>query len=79
MIPLPLIAAQLVLAIGAALALGTLAAMIRYWRTGAFPGRPTEADASDHRLALRLAWAKVLAGTFLLVWGIASLSAQGVL
>ena len=79
MIPLPLLAAELVAAVGAALTLGTAVALVRYWRTGTFPGdAPAQLDPSDHRAAVRWAWAKIAVGLVMLGWGIASMRAIGV-
>lgn len=65
-------------ALGAALALGTLAALIRYHRRGAFPdeeGAVTD-PTTDHLAAL---WARVVVGTGVAVWGIVTLARRGLL
>lgn len=57
-------------AAGAALALGTLAALLRYHRTGAFPG------ASDQQVStgrLVVLWTRVAVGTVLAVLGVVML------
>lgn len=66
-------------AVGAALAIGTLAAMVRYWRTGRFPG---EDDTSAHQpvgVATHVAmWLRVVVGLALAVWGFVSVVTAGV-
>jgi hypothetical protein len=71
--PWNVLLAELVLGLGAALALGTGAALLRYWRTGSFPGQ-TERPPSFTPV-----WGKVLLGLLLVVWAIASLDRAGVL
>lgn len=69
--PWTLIVAELVLGIGAALAIGTGAALVRYWRTGRFPAQ------EDAAPSLLTAWAKVGLGLVLVVWGVATLDRVG--
>lgn len=69
------VAGWMLLAVGTAIALGTGAALLRYRRTGTFPGQPTD----DHGEpvappAVRTAWVKVGIGVVLAVWGLASLT-----
>lgn len=67
-------------ATGAALALGTIAAMIRYWRTGEFPGRPEDAEPAEvTRRQLLGLWLRVLVGLALAAWGVVSLVSAGLL
>ncbi len=56
-------------AVGAALAVGTLGAIVRYHRTGTFPGeeRPSDDPARGRLLAL---WVRVALGVVLLGIGI---------
>jgi hypothetical protein len=67
-------------ALGAALAVGTLAAMVRYRRTGRFPGRPEdEAPVEVTTSQLVGLWVRVVLGTALAIWGLVSLSSAGLL
>lgn len=64
------------LAIGAALVLGTGAALLRYRRTGLFPGQPTDAEGNPTtQPSVRTAVGKVVLGLALAVWGVAGLTA----
>lgn len=56
--------------IGAALLLGTGAAVLRYRRTGAFPGQPEGATAEDTAAALRGARIKMGFGALLTALGV---------
>ncbi|HEX2028964.1 MAG TPA: hypothetical protein VHF25_13295 [Nitriliruptorales bacterium] len=70
--PWNLVVGELVLGIGAALAIGTGAALVRYWRTGRFPAQEQDAAPS-----LLTAWAKVGLGLVLVIWGVATLDRAG--
>lgn len=63
----------LVLALGAAILLGTGAALLRYRRTGLFPGQSP--DDAPERMArgLRGALVKLAIGVVMFVWGLATL------
>ncbi len=61
------------LAVGAALGVGTGLALLTYRRTGAFPGQPE--DGIDARPAVTSAVAKVVVGVVLLLGGLALLAA----
>jgi hypothetical protein len=64
-------------AVGAALAVGTLAALYRYHRTGAFPGH----DGSEvvPRSKLVRMWVRVVVGLGLAAYGVYVVDASGVL
>ncbi len=64
-------------AIGAAMALGTVAALVRYHRTGAWPGTDDTADVTTGRLVGL--YLRVIVGTVLAVVAWVSLSRQGLL
>ena len=71
------VAAWMLTAVGAAILLGTGAALLRYRRTGTFPGQPTD----EHGVplappAVKTAWTKVAIGVVLLVWGLATLTQE---
>lgn len=72
MIPWSIILGELVLGVGAALALGTAAALFRYRRTGSFPGQEEGQSAS-----VISAWVKLAIGVVMVVWGVATLDAAG--
>ena len=55
--------------IGAALLLGTGAALLRYRRTGEFPGQPEDAPPEDTAQAVRAAKVRITFGTLLLIAG----------
>ncbi|MGH8884550.1 MAG: hypothetical protein ACRDYX_05125 [Egibacteraceae bacterium] len=63
----------LVLAIGAALLLGTGAALLAYRRTGVFPGQ-SASDARSARSSVRTAVAKCVVGGLLMLWGLGGLA-----
>lgn len=67
-------------AVGAALAGGTAAALLRYYRTGRFPGEDdthAQRDVSaGHLVGL---WLRVVVGAGVAVWGIVSLAGSGLL
>lgn len=62
-------------AVGAALAVGTLAALARWYRGGAWPDGSTE--ASTGRLVGL--WLRVLLGVVVATWAVVSLSNDGLL
>jgi hypothetical protein len=64
-------------AVGAAMALGTLAALLRYQRTGVFPGSEEPAELPTRRLVAL--WIRVGVGVVLTIIGIIALSRAGVL
>ena len=64
-------------AVGAALALGTLAALLRYHRTGTFPGSDAPAEVSTGRYVGM--WARVVLGTGLALLGVVALQRSGLL
>lgn len=59
--------------IGAALLLGTGAALLRFRRTGTFPGQPADADHTDTAQAVRGARIKMSLGAVLAVAGVMTL------
>jgi hypothetical protein len=63
-------------AVGAALAVGTAAALLRYHRTGEFPGTDGEAISRGRRRSL---WARVVVGGAIATWALADLSSAGLL
>jgi hypothetical protein len=64
-------------AIGAALAFGTLAALLRYHRTGAFPGHePGEAVTRGKYVRL---WVRVVLGLVVAAYGVYVVDRAGVL
>lgn len=64
-------------AVGAAMALGTLAALVRYHRTGAWPGADDTADVTTGRLVGL--YLRVVVGVVLAVVATVSLSSRGLL
>lgn len=67
-------------AVGAALAVGTFAAMVRYWRTGVFPGRPEDEGPSQVGTQQLVGlWLRIAAGIAIAVWGFASLARDGLI
>lgn len=62
-------------AVGAAMALGTLAALVRYHRTGTWPGTEDAAEISTGRLVGL--YARVVVGAVVAVIAWVSLSARG--
>jgi hypothetical protein len=64
-------------AIGAALAVGTLAALWRYHRTGAFPGH--EAGEVVARGKLARMWLRVVLGLLVAAYGVYVVNESGVL
>lgn len=68
----------LLIAVGGALLLGTAAALMRYRRTGLFPGQPaTDDTGAPLRPSVRTAFAKCALGALLLAWGALWLSLAG--
>ncbi len=65
-------------AIGAALALGTMAAILRYRRTGAFPGADGGQVEPTRGQVVGL-WVRVAVGGAVFVWAVASLQSRGLL
>lgn len=63
-------------AVGAALAAGTGAALVRYHRTGEFPGG---ADAPIPRARLVSLWLRVAVGAAIAAYAVVDLSAAGLL
>jgi hypothetical protein len=64
-------------AVGAALAFGTLAALLRYHRTGAFPGHePGEVITRGRYVRL---WLRVVVGLAVAAYGVYVVDASGVL
>lgn len=60
------------LAVGAAMALGTGMALLRHHRTGLFPGQPIDDDGNPvGEVSLRGAWVRVVLGTIVALWGLA--------
>jgi hypothetical protein len=64
-------------AVGAALALGTLAAVLRYHRTGQFPGEDEPGEVERGRLVAL--WTRVAIGVILTGIGIWALGRAGLL
>lgn len=64
-------------AIGAALSLGTLAALVRWRRTGEWPGQPDAAEVSTGRIVGL--WVRVVLGAAVAAWAVVSLANDGLL
>jgi hypothetical protein len=64
-------------AVGAAMALGTLAALLRYRRTGVFPGSDEPAELPTRKLVAL--WIRVAVGTVLAIIGLVALTRAGLL
>ncbi|MFA9431503.1 hypothetical protein [Egicoccus sp. AB-alg2] len=64
-------------AVGAAMALGTLAALLRYRRTGEFPGATAGEELPRGRLIAL--WLRVGVGAVLTVIGVVALQRQGLI
>lgn len=65
-------------AVGAAMAVGTAAALVRYHRTGEFPGVEGDGDAVPSRRIAAL-WARVVVGVVLTIIGIVAIDRAGIL
>jgi hypothetical protein len=64
-------------AVGAAMALGTLAALVRYRRTGTFPGSDEVSELTTRKLVLL--WIRVAVGVVLAAIGIVAIDRAGIL
>lgn len=64
-------------AVGAAMAVGTLAALLRYHQTGVFPGAEDDGQIPQSRLIAL--WARVGVGVVLTVIGIIAIDRAGIL
>lgn len=64
-------------AVGAAMAVGTLAALVRYHRTGRFPGGNGDEPPTTGRLVAL--WARVVVGVVLAAVGVVALRRAGLL
>ncbi len=64
-------------AVGAAMAVGTLFALVRHRRTGTFPGSDEPAELSRGRLVGM--WARIVVGTVLAVAGIVAIDRAGLI
>lgn len=62
-------------AVGAAMAVGTLAALVRWYRTGQWPGRLEGTEVSTGRVVGL--WARVVVGAVVAVAAYLSLAGQG--
>jgi hypothetical protein len=63
-------------AVGAAMAVGTLAALVRYHRTGVFPGAEEHEDVPERRIVAL--WLRVGIGVVLTVIGIVAIDRAGI-
>lgn len=63
-------------ALGAAMALGTLAALLRYRRTGTFPGSDEVSEVSTGKVVAL--WIRVVVGTVLAIVGIVAIQRAGI-
>lgn len=63
-------------ALGAAMAVGTLAALLRYHRTGVFPGVEEQTEVPQRRLIAL--WARVGVGVALTIIGIIAIDRAGI-
>lgn len=64
-------------ALGAAMAAGTLAALVRYRRTGTFPG--SDEPATPSRTKLAMLWLRIALGAALAVAGVVVMRRAGIL
>lgn len=63
-------------AVGAALAVGTLAALFRWYRTGTWPDGTGDSVGTGRLVGL---WMRVLVGAVVATWAVVSLSGDGLL
>lgn len=63
-------------AVGAAMMLGTLAALVRYHRTGVFPGAETGTEIDQRRLTAL--WVRVGIGAVLTIVGVVAIQRTGI-
>lgn len=65
------------LALGGAMAIGTGVALVRYHRTGLFPGQPID-DAGEplEQPSVTSAWVKVVIGSIVALYAVAGLTAD---
>lgn len=63
-------------AVGAAMAVGTVAALIRYRRTGTFPGSNEPVEMTTRRRVLL--WLRVIVGVGLTVAGVIAIDRAGI-
>jgi hypothetical protein len=63
-------------AVGAAMAVGTLAALVRYRRTGTFPGHEGPAELPAGKLAAL--WVRVAVGVVLAIIGVIAIQRAGI-
>ena len=63
-------------AVGAAMALGTLAALLRYHRTGVFPGADEGTEVPSSRITAL--WLRVGIGVVLTVIGVVAIDRAGI-
>lgn len=64
-------------AVGAAMAVGTLFALIRHRRTGTFPGQDEPVELSRRRRVGM--WVRIVVGTILAVIGIVAINRAGLI
>ena len=64
-------------AVGAAMAIGTLAALLRYRRTGTFPGSDEPAELGRRKIVAL--WVRVAVGVVLAIIGVIALVRAGIL
>ncbi|MFP4310609.1 MAG: hypothetical protein ACLFS9_01335 [Nitriliruptoraceae bacterium] len=65
-------------AVGAAMAVGTAAALLRYHRTGEFPGLEGHGEVVPTRRLAAL-WARVVVGVVLTIIGVVAIDRAGIL
>jgi hypothetical protein len=63
-------------ALGAAMAVGTLAALLRYRRTGTFPGHDGPAELTSGKLTAL--WIRVAVGVVLAIVGVIAIQRAGI-
>jgi hypothetical protein len=64
-------------AVGAAMAAGTIAALVRYRRTGTFPGSDEPAELTQGKLVGL--WVRIVVGVVLTIVGIVAIQRAGIL